>query len=53
MTEREVKQLAKLLAKFRKIQDDMPDSDARIGRIISEVNQWVKWYANDTLSVDL
>jgi hypothetical protein len=57
MTEREVKQLIKLLTKFRdsKEREDgiLQPRDLRLYSVIGLVLQWVKWFGRDELNMDL
>ena len=65
MTEREIRQLYRLLGKFRDLKDSQfqPDPNrlhikandefnAREGSILSAVAQWVKWYGQEVLNMD-
>ncbi len=55
MTEREIRQLIKLLDKFRTTQekDDGGNTvkrDSRLDHIIFQVRQWVSWYGRDEMN---
>lgn len=56
LTERECKKLHKLLGKFRDATEDAGQTDwfnpgERL--VIDVVMKWLRWYANETISVDL
>jgi len=57
MTEREIKQLVKLLTKFAQVSESDGVTahvlDARIKRVIWEVRQWVTWYGRDEMGMKL
>ena len=56
ITEREIKQLSKLLRKFKSLKTKEGDKDEFSGReqtILSQAEKWVSWYASDELGIDL
>lgn len=56
MNEREVKQLLKLLDKWKRSKIASTGADTYVATersIITTVQQWVKWYGHDELSIDL
>lgn len=59
LTERELKQLLRLLRKFEKVENRTQDkereyyNDEQGQQVIRVVLQWIVWYGRDELSMDL
>lgn len=53
MSEKEIRQLLKLLAKFATVKEnDGTMLNSRETSILYAVRQWVAWYGRDELSMD-
>lgn len=53
MKEREIKQLLRLLDKYRDVSEPDEKLNPRERVIIAAIRQWIVWYGRDTLSMDL
>jgi hypothetical protein len=53
MTEKQVKQLLKLLDQFREISTPDDKLNSRERGVLAAIRQWVVWYGRDTLEMDI